>query len=349
VGRQRYLLSAAAVGALVVLLAYGFGVRGLGLNYGLKSAYTVVAAVLLVLSRRLVRGLESSDRPRVVWLAVAFVGGAAIACAASLLADPPPSLHRFETHKLPGFRIDLPTGKQRPMTQTYSTGMVGVELDEAAVVFVSWMPRTGGRDELEQMAERLKAGFTTLVSGSRIVTMADRDSVVLDFKDGRRLLYTTLACDARVVSVETIGIGEAGHARIVRSFACAPEPHAPEGVPVTLDTTGLELLANKDGQVAYASTGKQYLAAAAMPTVADAEVFRVSVESMLANQGLADVRLQPQGADLFTFTATVRGVTGTGTVRNVRCGARSVLVLGFASDPAAAPALAQRVNGARCK
>ena len=348
-GRTRYLVSAAALGAVIALLGYGFGVRALGLDHGLKSVYTIVAAVLLVVSRRLVRGVDSSDRPRVGWLVAAFVGGAALAAGVSLLVDPPPSLHSLSTHKFPGFTIALPSGKARPGADDYSHGMYTVELDANATAGVGWMPGDGSREELEAMAASEKAGMSDVVRGSRITKIGDRDTIVVDVTGGRRMLFTTLPCDGRAIFVQTIGLSDAMHARIVGSVVCTPEPHGREEVPIVLDAAGLPLVEDKDGHVIYASVGKAMLVATTLPGGVDRVAFRGAVSGLLTNQGLTNVALDPTGGDTVTFTATSHGTSGHGTARDLRCGARGIMILGFAIDAATEPALTKAISDARCK
>ena len=348
-GRQRYLLSAAAVGALVVLLAYAFVVRGLGLNHGLRSVYVIVAAVLLIGSRRLVRGIDVSERPRGVWLVGTFLGGAAIAGAAAMLADPPLALRQLSTKRLPGFTVDLPDGRVETGARTYSMGLYTVDVDAKHGVTVGWQGGDGGRDELETIATGVKAALPGGAKGSKLITVADRDTVAIDVDDGRTVLLTIVPCDGRGIYILSLGLPENVHGRVVRSVVCTPEPHDDDDIPIALDLRGFVLVENKNGHVTYDRGDKARLVAITLPAVQNAGAFRTTVSPILANQGLTDVQLEPQGEDQFAFTATGAGGAGSGVIRNVRCGTRSVLVIGFALDPAAAPALASSISGAHCR
>src|SRR3569623_90697 len=349
VGRQRYLLSAAAIGAIAVLLGYGFVVRGLGLNHGLRSVYTIVAAVLLLVSRRAVRGVDRDDRPRVRWLIAAAIGGAAIACAAALLADPPLALRRLATKHFPGFTADLPDGRVQAGARTYAIGLYSVDIDPGHGVSVGWQVGDGGRDQPETLVRGTKAAWPRAPRAAREITGADRATVALDLEDGRTIFVTTLPCDGRGIYILSLGLPESMHARVVHSVVCTPEPHGNEEVPVALDLRGFVLVENKDGHLIYDSAGKAKLIALTTPAAEDAATFRTTASPVLANQGLTDVRLEPQGPEQYAFTATGAVGAGRGVIRNLRCGARGVLVMGFAIDRAAAPQLASAIASARCK
>lgn len=334
------------MGGTVALLVYGFCVRGLGLNHGLKSPYAVVAAVLLILSRRLVRGVDD-ERPRTTLLVAAFLIGGAVAGAAALVTDPPASLRRFSTHRMPGFRIDLPSGAEKPGASTYSSGVLTVDVERDRGIAVGWQVGDGSREELDAIAAAAKTSVPGAVTTSRVIKIADRDTVAMAV-DGGTLFLTIVPCDGRVIDIQSLRLSQSMHERVVRSVVCTPEPHALDEVPIVIDAPGLPRVQNQDGLVMYVMEHKAMIFAAALPFVAGAPEIRRVAPTMLAHQGFDDVQLDGDG-DTLSVRASVQGVPGSGTLRMVPCGSRSVMVISFVIDESVAPVVSAAVLAAHCK
>jgi hypothetical protein len=350
VRRWRYLLSALVVGAAIALGIYGFIVRGLGLNHGLKSAYCVVAVILVLVSRRLARG-ESDDRPGLLAMLGAAVVGGAAAGATAFAVDPPPSCRSLVPRSLPGFTVDVPQGREELSGRDYSTGSLTVGLDDDNGVIVSWIPDAGS-DALVRMSEGAKTGAGKHVRATHVARIAGRDTVVFDLDTGATMYLTAAPCDGRTVLVQSVGTSERMHDRVVRSFVCKPEPHPAETLPVVLDPAGLSLAEEKAGHVVYTNGGTALLAAAIVPLKVEHHMLSTAASSMLAGQGFEDVEVEPGGGDRVAFKATIHGSKGAGQVRAITCDVRSILVVSFVIENAPATladALGTSVTEARCR
>jgi len=158
----------------------------------------------------------------------------------------------------------------------------------------------------------------------------------------------TIACDGRVVFVQSLGVPERLHTRIVGSVRCSPDPHAPEPLPIELDARGLPLTKNDAGATVF-TDGNAILVAGPLPAIAATDALLSGAAAMLQTQGVAQVHVESRGSDSVTYTGSVHGNSGTGLVRLVRCDRRAVLVLSFSYDEVRAADLAAAVTAARCK
>jgi hypothetical protein len=282
----------------------------------------------------------------------AGVLGLVVAGAVAFAIDPPPSFRSLVTRALPGFTVDVPDGHQALSGHDYTTGSLTVEIDDDNGVLVSWLSGDAGGDPLALMGAGVKNAAGPRLRSTHVGAIDGRDTYVIDLEGGATLYMTETPCDGRAVVVQTFGLSEAIHGRIVRSIVCKPELHAAEKVPIVVDPAGLPMTEEKDGHVVYSNGGTALLVAATLPMTVAHRALSGAVTSMLAGQGFDDVQVEPRGDDTIAFKGTIRGTKGSGLVRSITCGARSVLVMSFANEnaPAAlAGDLGASVAAARCR
>jgi len=276
---------------------------------------------------------------------------------------PPLSRAPLAKRDLPGFSIALPAGEKVTDAVTYPAGSVMLKHvgDGSGVVVVSWEP--GGnltRDELRAMLPLFTkamalddAGGTTKLGSIAGPDGKPIDTVTFD-TDGLDMELSMIGCGIRHVMIATAAQGGVMplHQRIVKSFACHPDPTQEStatslAFPLALELSGWHLVA-QDDEVTQISSEEASLVLRTLPPALQTPDLASFIGPAFEQTGAHVEVVDKRGNDYIKVKLEDQGDSGMGWVALFRCPTGIALVLGLAHDDETVSALYEKVKSARC-
>jgi hypothetical protein len=349
--RVRYLGFAGFLGAGISLFVYRAAVMGLVWDGSAKHVLDIAALGLALVAGQLLRSIP---KPRQYpWLLMIVAAGVGFGVAFGICFQAIPGLDQAQltTRALPGFSIGLPSGTEGKSNLTYSEGAVQINevIHTGNVVRVGWEPgRMFDDSEVEMIAKGLGSkGHSSFEHGTGPHGKPTVAVTVETDKGPIRVIITT--CGARRIMIMASESAKLA-ARMLATLTCHPDAAQETGVDTVPWTTQLpagwfSTTAIK-GQLAL-TDGNNVLLARTVESMPDRAGTPKLLQTLMNAAGV-DMTVDAWADDRYPVHATIEGKQYGGFAMPIDCGARTVLLLGFARDDATTEQIATFAKQGRC-
>jgi hypothetical protein len=291
-----------------------------------------------------------SDRVRYLGLAACVCVGIGV-LVYRLAASPRIDDAKLTTRELPGFSIGLPAGTDAKSNLTYSEGAVQINevIGTGNVVRIGWEPgRMFDDSEVEMIAKSFGAKRHSAFEHGTGPHGKPTIALTVDTDKGAIRMIVT-ACGSRRIMIMASESSELA-ARMLATLSCHPDASKETAVDTVPWTTQLPAgwfsTPAMQGQVAL-TDGNDVMLARTVESMPDREGTPKLLQTLMNAAGV-EMTVDAWADDRFPVHATIEGKAYVGFAMPINCQTRTVLVLGFATDAAAADQVAAIAKHGRC-